>query len=69
MDGFDLGDIDSRLDLTADSGLGDLLSDCCDRGHNLTQSLITAHVANGMDPMQAALQAQLEAPLIEPFLP
>ena len=34
----------------------------------LSQSLATAHVANGMDPLDAALQAQLEAPLVHPLL-
>lgn len=34
----------------------------------LTQSLAIAHVAHGMDPLQAALQAQLEAPLLGPIL-
>jgi len=34
----------------------------------LTQSLAIAHVAHGMDPLEAALQAQLEAPLLGPLL-
>lgn len=35
---------------------------------DLTQALTAAHVSQGMDPLQAVLQAQLQAPLIEPFL-
>jgi len=52
MDGFDLGDLDSGLDLTADSALGDLHPDCCDQSDSFSQSLIAAHVANDMNPMQ-----------------
>jgi hypothetical protein len=69
MDSFELGDIDAGLDLTADSALGDLHTDCCDHSDSFSQSLIAAHIAHGMDPVQAALQARLDAPLIEPFLP
>jgi hypothetical protein len=36
--------------------------------HGLSQQLTVAYVAQGMDPSQAALQAQLEAPLLEPYL-
>lgn len=49
--------------------------DGCDSGHlngheatDLPQALAIAHVANGMDPLDAALQAQLEAPLLRPWL-
>lgn len=34
----------------------------------LHQQLTVAYVAQGMDPAQAAQQAQLQAPLLEPFL-
>jgi hypothetical protein len=30
--------------------------------------LTVANISQGMDPLQAALEAQLQAPLIEPFL-
>jgi hypothetical protein len=36
--------------------------------HGLSQQLTVAYVAQGMDPAQATLQAQLEAPLLEPYL-
>jgi len=52
MDDFDLGDIDSGLDLTADSALSDLHHNRCDQHDSLTQSLLAAHIANGMDPMR-----------------
>ena len=35
---------------------------------SLHQQLTVAYVAQGMDPAQAALQAQLQAPLLEPYL-
>lgn len=35
---------------------------------DLTEALTAAHVSQGMDPLHAALEAQLQAPLIQPFL-
>jgi len=35
---------------------------------DLTDMLTVANISHGMDPLQAALDAQLQAPLIEPFL-
>jgi hypothetical protein len=35
---------------------------------DLTDMLTVAHVSQGMDPLQASLEAQLQAPLVEPFL-
>ncbi|MEI8250174.1 MAG: hypothetical protein WCF98_03285 [Synechococcus sp. ELA057] len=41
--------------------------DCSCTGH-LTETLTLAHVVHGMDPLQAVLEAQLQAPLIQPLL-
>lgn len=38
---------------------------CCD---TLEQQLVAGHVANGMDPIEASIQATLQAPLIESLL-
>ncbi len=35
---------------------------------DLTEALTVAHISQGMDPLQAVLEAQLQAPLIEPLL-
>ena len=35
---------------------------------DLDELLTVANISQGMDPLQAALEAQLQAPLIEPFL-
>ena len=35
---------------------------------DLDALLTVANISQGMDPLQAALEAQLQAPLIEPFL-
>ena len=50
-------------------------SGCHTTGHSdllhsgdLTHALAVAHVAHGMDPLSAGLQAQLDAPLLQPFL-
>jgi hypothetical protein len=40
----------------------------CSCTPDLTEALTLAHVSQGMDPLQAALEAQLQAPLIQPFL-
>jgi hypothetical protein len=34
----------------------------------IDELLTVANISQGMDPLQAALEAQLQAPLIEPFL-
>ncbi|NDG74386.1 MAG: hypothetical protein EBX49_03420 [Synechococcaceae bacterium WB8_1B_136] len=44
------------------------LTSDCSCNSDLTEALTLAHVSQGMDPLQAALEAQLQAPLIEPFL-
>lgn len=36
--------------------------------HSVIQQLTVAYAAQGMDPAQAALQAQLQAPLLKPCL-
>lgn len=35
---------------------------------DLAQQLTVAYIAQGINPAEAALQAQLQAPLIEPYL-
>jgi len=37
-------------------------------GADLADFLAVANISQGMDPLQAVLDAQLQAPLIEPFL-
>ena len=63
MDGFDVPG-----QPLADSGC----MTSCHTGHldeaGLSQALAIAHVAEGMDPLAAGLQAQLDAPLLQPFL-
>jgi len=44
------------------------LSPNCDCNPNLVDALTVAHISNGVDPLQALLDAQLQAPLIKPFL-
>ncbi len=44
----------------------DLIHKCSDP--DLTQSLALNYIAQGVDPLQAALDAQLYVPLIKPFL-
>ena len=41
---------------------------CCSGMPGLDELLTVANISQGMDPLQAALEAQLQAPLIEPFL-
>jgi hypothetical protein len=41
---------------------------CCSGMPDLDELLTVANISQGMDPLQAALEAQLQAPLIEPFL-
>jgi hypothetical protein len=40
----------------------------CNCSSDLTEPLTLAHVSQGMDPLQAVLEAQLQAPLIQPLL-
>ena len=58
MDPFDFNNIQPNS-LTS--------TDCCCAA-DLTDMLTVANISNGMDPLQAALDAQLQAPLIQPFL-
>ena len=45
------------------------IADPCSSGMSGLDELLTvANISQGMDPLQAALEAQLQAPLIEPFL-
>lgn len=72
MDSFEFGDIDNGLDSGLDLNSESLLShpqhDLCSDGNSFSDSLIAAHIAHGMDPVQAAMQARLDAPLIEPLI-
>lgn len=55
--------------LNADSHLAhDLLGVDCHCATDLTDVLTVANISQGMDPLHAALDAQLQAPLIQPFL-
>jgi hypothetical protein len=40
----------------------------CSCNTDLTDMLTAARISQGIDPLQAVLDAQLEAPLIQPFL-
>ena len=46
----------------------DLMGTDCGCTADLTDMLTVAGISQGMDPLQAALDAQLQAPLIRPFL-
>ena len=35
---------------------------------DLSDMLTVSYISQGMDPLQAALEAQLQAPLVQPFL-
>ena len=35
---------------------------------DFTQAIAAAHIDHGMDPLQAVLQAELQAPLVNPWL-
>ncbi len=68
MDTFDL--IESGLEQGHDLGHHDAFlngQEGCDAAL-LSTSLAAAHIANGMDPAAAALQARLDADLIGPLL-
>jgi len=77
MDGFDVGFDHGGFDTHGALGHGGALDsgchclhdgiDCADHHDSLIESLTVAHVANGMDPLEAALQARLQAPLIQPL--
>lgn len=58
MDLFDSSPLHGSLDT----------SPACDCTPDLTNMLTVAHVSQGMDPLQAALEAQLQTPLLQPFL-
>jgi hypothetical protein len=67
MESFELDRIGSDLDL---------MREPCLCNHNVyahqdtfSPSLSTAHVANGMDPIQASMHVLLDAALIEPLPP
>ena len=36
--------------------------------HDFTQAIAAAHIGHGMDPLEAVLQAELQAPLVNPWL-
>ena len=36
--------------------------------HDFTQAIAAAHIVHGMDPLEAVLQAELQAPLVNPWL-
>jgi hypothetical protein len=40
----------------------------CSCSPDLSDMLTVAYISQGMDPLQAALEAQLQAPLVQPFL-
>lgn len=40
----------------------------CHSTADLTDMLTVESISHGVDPLQAALDAQLQAPLIQPFL-
>ena len=58
---MDLFDYDSSL-------IAQPQSPDCSCTPDLTDMLTVAHISQGMDPLQAALEAQLQTPLIQPFL-
>ena len=45
-----------------------LMADECHCTPDLTEMLTLSYISQGVDPPQAALDAQLHAPLIEPFI-
>ena len=53
---------------TSDLYSAQIADPCCSGMPNLDELLTVANISQGMDPLQAALEAQLQAPLIEPFL-
>ena len=59
MNSFDFSDFDQSFD-------SQVSESCCE--FDLAQALSLNYIAQGVDPMQAVLEAQLQAPLIKPFL-
>ena len=55
------------FDPAAGLSIHDMGTDCSCTP-DLTEALTLAHVSQGMDPLHAALEAQLQAPLIQPLL-
>ena len=53
---------------TSDLYSAQIADPCCSGMPGLDELLTVANISQGMDPLQAALEAQLQAPLIEPFL-
>lgn len=53
---------------TSDLYLSQIADPSCSGMTGLDELLTVANISQGMDPLQAALKAQLQAPLIEPFL-
>jgi len=45
-----------------------IMADKCHCTPDLTEMLTVSNISEGVDPLQAALDAQLQAPLIQPFL-
>ena len=58
---MDFFDVSSHL-------ANDSLGTDCSCTVDLTYMLTVASISQGMDPLQAALDAQLQAPLIKPLL-
>jgi hypothetical protein len=67
MDSFELDGIGSDLELMREPCLCD--HNVCAHQDTFSPSLSTAHVANGMDPIQASMHVLLDAAPIEPLLP
>ena len=53
---------------TSDLYSAQIADPCCSGMPGLDELLTVANISQGMDPLQAALEAQLQAPLIAPFL-
>jgi len=72
MDSFDLIDPghDAAYHFGYDLGLNRCNSDASNLSNadHLSEAIAAAHLANGMDPAAAALQARIDAPLIRPLL-
>jgi len=54
--------------INSNSSLPYNLATDCQCTPDITDMLTVANISHGMDPLQAALDAQLQTPLIEPFL-
>lgn len=53
---------------TSDLYLSQIADPYCSGMPDLDELLTVANISQGMDPLQASLEAQFQAPLIEPFL-